>query len=280
MTAQLISIQSWYEFSCLVFNYLLSIFQNIVLEHGEMSSSSLIDLSQVSQRLWSMSRPYINTRCTFRYASISQNIYLLLCSISLPFRIKKYNACNFSEVLSTIDLPLSTRELSFCKAFNNSVDNLQHYSITSLTFGKFFNASVESLPLSLTHLTFGRDFDQPVDMLPKFLTHLTFAEQFDRPVDRLPSGLMYLNFNGALKRNASFNQSVDALPQSLITLELSSYFDRSVDALPQHLKNLTFGFAFNKPVENLPQRESIHFHALLRILHLVLVLINQLILSQ
>merc|ERR1711924_337122 len=95
-----------------------------------------------------------------------------------------------------------------------SVDDLQLEShviwlaLQSLTFGYFFNQSMENLtlPSGLQSLTFGENFDQSLENvnLPSGLQSLTFDTCFNQSMVNvaLPSGLQSLTFGWF------FNQSM------------------------------------------------------------------------
>ena len=51
----------------------------------------------------------------------------------------------------------------------SSFSNLNN--LTHLTFGWFFNQSVDKLPKNLIHLTLGHKFNKTINKLPKKLTH-------------------------------------------------------------------------------------------------------------
>jgi len=123
--------------------------------------------------------------------------------------------------------------------------------IKKITFGKFFNQPVYSLPDNVTHINFGEFFNQSMDVsnLPKNLIHLNFLghfSSFNQNVDNLPPNITHLEFG------YYFNQSVDFLPSSIKELIFSRDFNQPVDNLPNNITHLTFGRNFNQSINNLP----------------------------
>jgi hypothetical protein len=121
--------------------------------------------------------------------------------------------------------------------------------VFDLTFGNYFNQSVDNLPSSIKYLTFGDDFNQSVDKLPSSITYLKFGHIFNQSVDKLPLSIKYLKFG------RDFNQPVNNLPP-LTHLTFGDAFNQPVNNLPLSLTNLTFEHDFNQPVDKLPSSEN------------------------
>eukprot|EP00438_Fugacium_kawagutii_P013948 Skav203414 [mRNA] locus=scaffold1743:285672:286487:- [translate_table: standard] len=129
-------------------------------------------------------------------------------------------------------LPRSLEDLTFGDYFNQSMEGVTLPSgLRNLTFGEYFNQSMEgvTLPSGLQNLTFGREFDQSMEgvTLPSGLQNLTFGDCFDQSMEgvTLPSGLQNLTFGDC------FNQSMEGV------------------TLPSGLQNLKFGFNFKCEME-------------------------------
>lgn len=104
-------------------------------------------------------------------------------------------------------------------------------SLTSLTFGKYFNSSPDPLPNSLTTLIFG-DFKLPLNSLPLQLLTLEFGvrEAFSLP-DHLPPKLKSLIF-------VEYNLPLPPLPQSLTELIFYSPYTFPIHAEGTSLTSL------------------------------------------
>ena len=103
-------------------------------------------------------------------------------------------------------------------------DNLPS-RLQSLTFGDYFNQSVNNLPCGLQSLTFGNDFNQPVE----FKRTRSFEHPLGdilSPTDNLPSRLKNLTFG------RDFNQSIKHLPSGLKSLTISKNYRKPLDKLP------------------------------------------------
>src|SRR6266436_6921817 len=66
------------------------------------------------------------------------------------------------------------------------------------------------------------------------IRHIYFDDSFNQQLDKLPQSLISLTINGD-----SFDQQVDKLPQSLTSLSLGDSFNQQIDKLPQSLTSLT-----------------------------------------
>jgi hypothetical protein len=80
---------------------------------------------------------------------------------------------------------------------------------------------------------------------------IIFGNYFNQKVDQLPNSILSLTFGN------SFNQSIDNLPQKLTSLTFRNNFNQNVDLLPNSILSLTFGYCFNQPVDNLPKKFDI-----------------------
>lgn len=98
------------------------------------------------------------------------------------------------------------------------------FFILNLVVGILTNQLIPSLLLSF--ISFSQDnytvFNQPINFLPS-LQHLTMGNCFNQPVDSLPSSLL------SLKLGYYFNHSLDHLPSSLTSLK---FYDFSQFSLP------------------------------------------------
>ncbi len=171
----------------------------------------------------------------FNYKLIVENRNIKYDNLTKPINILlNTNKIVFDDEFDIqIDLRyfINLTHLTFGDFYNQSVDKVVKISngssvyksilpnsITHLIFGYWFNKSVNHLPNSITHLTFGRHFNQPVDNLPNSITHLTFIWNFDQPVDKLPNSITHLTFG----RN--FDQQLTKLPTNLKYLVMSSTY--------------------------------------------------------
>ena len=66
---------------------------------------------------------------------------------------------------------------------------------------------------------------------------------FNQPINNLPNTIITLTFG------YYFNQIVDILPNSILNLTFGYSFNKFVDSLPNLILNLTFGYFFDKPAE-------------------------------
>ena len=138
-------------------------------------------------------------------------------------------------------LPINLTHL-ILKFFDQPIDNLQSNSLTYLDFGFIFNQPIvglKNLP-NLTYLDLGRNFNQPIEDLQYLsnLTHLYFSSNFNQPIvclKYLPK-LTYLSF----ATSNHFNQTINYLPPSLISLELSSAFNQPIDVNLPNMTNLQY----------------------------------------
>src|SRR5207245_621169 len=71
--------------------------------------------------------------------------------------------------------------------------------------------------------------------LLKNITHIKFTSLFNQPIDNLPDSLISLIFGN------SFNQPIDNLPNSLQYLTFGCNFRYSFKILPKNLTHLTLG---------------------------------------
>jgi FNIP Repeat len=88
-----------------------------------------------------------------------------------------------------------------------------------------------------------------VDHLPPSLTHISFGIHFNQSIDNLPTSLLSLEFLLV----GIFNQPVDHLPNSLTELSFNKSFNQPVDHLPSSLRKITFGRQFDQPIDYFPQ---------------------------
>ncbi len=72
------------------------------------------------------------------------------------------------------------------------------------------------------------------------------GSEFNQLVDNLPNSIISLTFGNC------FNQLVDNLPGSIVSLTFGYYFNQLLNNLPNSIVSLTFGNHFDKPVDNLP----------------------------
>ena len=103
-------------------------------------------------------------------------------------------------------LPCSLASLTFGKSFNQSLESVTlPSSLQSLSFGDRFNQSLErvTLPSSLQRFSFGADFDQSLERvtLPSSLQRLSFGVWFNESLERvtLPSSLQSLSFGESVQ---------------------------------------------------------------------------------
>jgi len=196
------------------------------------------------------------------------NIETIFNDIGCYYIRKQFVVGHFKHfIVRRLDNPLNLQTLWSCLThltfgtyFNQSVDNLKlPKSLTHLTFGDNFNQSVDNLklPESLTHLTFGTCFDKSVDNLnlPKSLTHLSFGSDFNQPIEGLM--MSHLKSLTLLSFGCHFNQPVYnmklALDGMLTHLIFGSRFDQSLMTLklPRSLIILALGYSFRQPIDNI-----------------------------
>lgn len=170
-------------------------------------------------------------------------IKLPKCSsyLKLPRNIDKINIIN---VLSN---SLTHLILHSHSIFNSSIEDLLPNSLQVLDLGFRFNQPIFSgkksfLPSNLVKLIFSFDWNHPIHddeqgYLPPKLKYLSFGFSFDNTISVrrksfLPETLTYLDLG------TKFNCSIDPLPNSLLTLKVSSHFERQIFSLPPKLVNL------------------------------------------
>lgn len=132
--------------------------------------------------------------------------------------------------------------------FTQYVDDLPSTLLKLTLYSGFIDKSIDHLLPNLVELLLDYTFNRRIDLLPNSLTKLEFVihGQFNQPVDHLPSSLLTLILP------ESFNQPIDHLPQSLQTLSLGRHFNQPVDQLPSYLQILILGDTFNHPIDHLP----------------------------
>ena len=170
---------------------------------------------------------------------------------NLPDSITELSlCCSFNQNIYSSYLPKSLKILNiYSKEFNKPLNDLPN-TITHLTLGDKFNQSLDYLPNSLTYLNLREcnmidqvnDLDKLFSHLPSNLNKLILPECFDGPVNKLPSKLEYIEFG------IWFNHSIENLPKSLITIELSSLsFDKKIPDFPK-LKKLRLNNFYDLPL--------------------------------
>jgi hypothetical protein len=158
--------------------------------------------------------------------------------------------------ISNIEIK-SLQSITFGKYFNQSLDNVVFpKSLQSITFGYWFNQSLDKavLPKSLQSITFGDRFNQSLDnvVFPKSLQSITFDYSFNQSLDNVvfPKSLQSITFGHC------FNQPLDnvVFPKSLQSITFGKSFNQSLDnvVFPNSLDSITFGWNFNQPLDNLP----------------------------
>jgi hypothetical protein len=224
-----------------------------------------IDLTEMPRDVWHLVSRFLSLKDLKNLSRVNRvllhRMRVLMMSrfrFVVPGTLSDFIALGWTQACLNIRLTLAESVLELSEKdlfldivipddFNESLENVTWPSrLTHLTFGVYFNQSVNRLPASLTHLTFGWAFAQPVNHLPASLTYLKFGSYFNQPVNRLPASLTHLTFGWA------FAQPVDHLPASLTYLKFGSNFNQLVDHLPACLTHLTFGWDFNQPVDRLP----------------------------
>ena len=176
--------------------------------------------------------------CKDNYVRIRQYHYKQFVDYQ---KLKNYTNCFITKIYNVNDL--------------NQLQSLQKQrcttKLTSLTFGYFFNSSIDDLPKSITHLIFGTFFNQNVDNLPNLITHLRFGFEFDQSVNNLPTSITHLKFGYC------FNQPVDNLPNSIIHLTFGYCFKQSVEHLPTSTTHITFSYFWVDPATTMLKSRGI-----------------------
>jgi len=148
--------------------------------------------------------------------------------------IKKMDITDIHE--KNEDLFKKEVELYFNDDFNDELFNsklLIEDGIEKIIFGNKFNKPIG-------HFGYG-------SFLPKTLKILELSDNFNQSIDFLPDGLISLHFS----KKSEFNQIITKLPVSLEILRFGDKFDKAILFLPPSLKILEFGNNFNQPLDPL-----------------------------
>jgi hypothetical protein len=114
---------------------------------------------------------------------------------------------------------------------------------------------VNNLPQTLTHLTFGCYFNQSVDKLPETLTHLTLGDKFNKSVNYLPKNIKNLKL---MCDNNLINKLPDHIKKLYVVFYAQEKFNKNIINLPttideivienefykKYFKNIPFGVKF------------------------------------
>lgn len=140
---------------------------------------------------------------------------------------------------------------------------INRYIYDTFTFTIIKNKSYDSDFLSSITRMVNICFDIPACIQQKFthciprclntlypnVVYLELGDGFNRNVDGLlPNKLVWLKFG------ASFNMSVNNLPESIKVLIFGNKFNQPVENLPSELQSLTFGKIFDRSINKLPDK--------------------------
>jgi hypothetical protein len=166
--------------------------------------------------------------------SLTFSSFVCLFSLVLPF--------NFDRIFKPNEFPL-LKFLRFGPRFNSPLDNLP-INLESLEFpsDSHFNQLLPLFPSSLTSLTFGQFFNRPLNQISSAckLTQLKFGQYFNERITpgTLPTQLSSLEFN---KEYSHSEVTREHFPLQLQHLTLYSEFSQTLDnLLPITLKSLRF----------------------------------------
>lgn len=143
----------------------------------------------------------------------------------------------------------SVEEIIFGDKYN-LVPNIPNF-VKKITFGKYFNSSVNSLSEGIEEIEFGIRFNQQIDNLPKSLLVLKLGPDFDQSVDNLPENLEKLYFSHSCL--AKFNRPMDNLPNNLKVLRTAFLFDQSIEKLPDSIEELRLNYKFAQKIHKFPK---------------------------
>jgi len=133
----------------------------------------------------------------------------------------------------------------------NLVPNIPNF-VKKITFGKYFNSSVDSLPEGIEEIEFGMKFNQPIDNLPKSLLVLRLGPDFNQSVDNLPENLKKLYFSHSCL--AKFNRPMDNLPKNLKVLRTAFLFDHDIEKLPDSIEEMRLNYKFAQKIHKFPKK--------------------------
>ena len=89
--------------------------------------------------------------------------------------------------------------------FNQTIYGCIPDSVTHLKFGFYFNQTINGgVPDSVTHLAFGDYFNQPINScIPNSVTHLTFGYDFNQSIDQIPNSVISISLSSNYKLSIS-----------------------------------------------------------------------------
>lgn len=144
----------------------------------------------------------------------------------------------------------SVEEIIFGDEYN-IVPNIPNF-IKKITFGKYFNSSVDSLPEGIEEIEFGMKFNQPINNLPKSLLVLKLGPDFDESIDNLPKNLEKLYFSHSCL--AKFNRPMENLPQNLKVLRTAFLFDHNIEKFPDSIEDIRLNYKFAQKIHKFPKK--------------------------
>lgn len=124
----------------------------------------------------------------------------------------------------------------------------------NIMFNDYFNNDLFNGTPLISHgterVSFGYEFNKPMghygfgSYLPKSLRILEISGKFNQSVDFLPDGLLTLHF----MKNCIFNQIITRWPTKLEVLRFGDNFNSYMSSFPPNLKILEFGDRFNRAI--------------------------------
>ena len=130
-----------------------------------------------------------------------------------------------------IDETSNTKHIIFSDKFNEKVKIDK--SITHITFGPWFNHSINNLREGVVYIKFGHFFNKKTSLLPESVEYLEYGTKFNKKIDRLPKNIKTLILG------VCFNKSIDKIPKHIHSLSLYEFILPNCIKLPKYLENLT-----------------------------------------
>ena len=108
----------------------------------------------------------------------------------------------------------------------------------NIIFGQDFNYPIINLPGSTESIVIeNRYFNQSIDNLPICLKLLVLNGRYNQPLDYLPYGLEILKF----KSSSIFSHRLDYLPATLKLIEIPLLYNHDIDSLPDSIEEIRIG---------------------------------------
>lgn len=181
------------------------------------------------------------------------------------------------------------KEIKFNDKFNTKLNKYLLQVISQcevLTFGKYFNSTVNYLPNSIIKIKFGYSATNKIKLpnsikfidltqtklyygikkIPNSVVKIELFTIDNNFVKIIPNTVKILNIiHARLKINIlpddleefvigfSYNYPIDNLPFKLKKINLPDDFNQSLDYLPESLEEIILGVDFNQPIDNLPR---------------------------